>query len=182
MTTGLDIGFEWSPGSIGRWLWELGEMSEAPPGIAVPYGLLMRGEWAEAASTWEAREVPFERALTLMHGGQVDRLEALEALEGLGATAVAARLRRELRGAGVSVPRGRSREARRHPAGLTARQAEILGLLHEGLSNAQIADRLFLSPRTVESHVTAVLDKLGVSTRKEAASRARADGIIGDTA
>ena len=124
MTTGLDMGFEWSPGSIARWLWELGEMSKPPPGIAEPYRMLIDGDWGEAANAWAARGVPFERSLALMHGDQADRLEALEPLEELGATAVAARHRRELRGAGVSVPRGRSRETRRHPAGLTARQAE----------------------------------------------------------
>lgn len=157
-------------------------MPKPPPGIAEPFRLLIESDWSEAASAWEARGVPFERSLALMHGGQADRLEALEPLEGLGATAVAARLRRELRGAGVSVPRSKGRETRRHAAGLTARQAEVLELLGEDLSNTQIADRLFLSPRTVENHVAAVFDRLDVSTREEAVARARADGILEDTA
>jgi DNA-binding NarL/FixJ family response regulator len=72
----------------------------------------------------------------------------------------------------VSAPRGRSRATRAHPAGLTARQAEVLDLLVEGLTNAEIADRLFLSPRTVENHVAAVLLKLDASTRDAAAARA----------
>ena len=63
-------------------------------------------------------------------------------------------------------------------AGLTARQAEILELLNDGLSNIEIADRLFLSPRTVENHVGAVLSKLDASTRDEVVSVARKMGIV----
>jgi DNA-binding CsgD family transcriptional regulator len=178
MEAGLDIGFAWSSGKIAYWLWELGQLSMPPLGIAEPYRLMIEGEAGEAASIWRARRMPYEHALALMHGDQTDQLEALEALETLGASAVAARLRRSLRERGVAVPRGKGRETRRNIAGLTARQAEVLGLLAEGLSNIEIADRLFISPRTAESHVAGVLDKLDVSTREEAAARARAEGIL----
>ena len=70
---------------------------------------------------------------------------------------------------------------RRHAAGLTARQAEVLDLLAEELSNIEIADRLFLSPRTVENHVAAILDKLDTGTRSEAVARARSEGLLGPT-
>jgi DNA-binding NarL/FixJ family response regulator len=63
-------------------------------------------------------------------------------------------------------------------AGLTARQAEVLGLLARGLSNADIADDLFLSLRTVENHVAAVLLKLDVPNRDAAVARAREQGIL----
>jgi len=114
-----------------------------------------------------------------MHGSQADQLEGLELLEALGARAVAVKFRKELRGRGVSVPRGRGHATRRNAAGPTARQAEVLRLPAEDLPNIEIADRLFVSPRTVEHHVSAVLDKLDVSTREEAVSRARADGLLG---
>jgi DNA-binding NarL/FixJ family response regulator len=61
---------------------------------------------------------------------------------------------------------------------LTARQAEVLQLLAEGLSNTEIADRLFVSPRTIENHVSAVLSKLDGSTREDAVSRARDAGLL----
>jgi DNA-binding NarL/FixJ family response regulator len=77
-----------------------------------------------------------------------------------------------------TTPRGRGRDTRRHAAGLTARQAEVLQLIDEGLTNTEIADRLFVSPRTVETHVSAVLTKLDSSTREEAVVRARADGLM----
>ena len=95
------------------------------------------------------------------------------------ATAGAAKLRQELRDQGVRVTRGKGRKTRAHAGGLTARQAEVLELLAEGLSNGEIAERLFVSPRTVEHHVSAVLTKLDAPTREEAVSRARDDGLLG---
>jgi DNA-binding NarL/FixJ family response regulator len=57
------------------------------------------------------------------------------------------------------------------PDGLTPREAEVLALIAEGLTNAEIAERLVVSPRTAEHHVAAVLTKLGAPTRREAARR-----------
>jgi DNA-binding NarL/FixJ family response regulator len=74
-----------------------------------------------------------------------------------------------LRELGIRVPSGPREATRANPAGLTARQAEVLALLGEGLTNAEIAERLVVSPRTAEHHVAAVLTKLGASSRREAA-------------
>lgn len=122
--------------------------------------------------------MPYEKALALMHGEGKSRLEALEILGTLGATAVAAKVRKALRDDGVVVPRGRGRDTRKHAAGLTARQAEVLQLLDGGLSNIEIADRLFVSPRTAEHHVAAILAKLDASTRDEAVDRAHTQGLF----
>jgi DNA-binding NarL/FixJ family response regulator len=56
---------------------------------------------------------------------------------------------------------------------LTRRERQVLQLIAEGLSNGQIGQRLFISTKTVSVHVSAILRKLGVSTRTEAALRAR---------
>jgi DNA-binding CsgD family transcriptional regulator len=172
------FAFPWSAGCLAFWLWMLEDLTEAPEGIAQPYRLVMEGKSIEAAEIWEKKGIPYERALALMHGSFEARLEALEVFETLGATAVAAKHRRALRDDGVAIPRGKGRETRRHTAGLTARQAEVLQLLDDGLTNTDIADRLFLSPRTVESHVSAVLTKLDSSTRKEAVARGRVEGLL----
>lgn len=172
------LAFPWSSGWLASWLWILGEPLDVPDGVAEPYRLLMDGESAAAAAFWKQKGIPYERGLALMHGSGGDRLEALEIFETLGATPVASKLRKQLRDEGVSVPRGKGRDTRTHAAGLTARQAEVLQLLGEGLTNIEIADRLFVSPRTVENHVSAVLTKLGSSTREEAVSRALNEGIL----
>jgi DNA-binding NarL/FixJ family response regulator len=79
----------------------------------------------------------------------------------------------------VPAQRGPRTTTADHPAGLTAREAEVLDLVRDGLTNADIAERLVLSPRTVDHHVSAVLRKLGVSTRAEAADLAPTFAVRG---
>ena len=95
-------------------------------------------------------------------------------LEDLGAHAAVRHVRRRLRELGITrVPRRPTADTRAHPAGLTRRQADVLALIADGLTNAEIADRLVLSVRTVDTHVAAILDRLGVRSRREAAAVAR---------
>jgi DNA-binding CsgD family transcriptional regulator len=122
---------------------------------------------------------PYERALALWDAGSSeDLLAALPVLDALDARAVAALVRARLREAGVSsVPRGQLPTTRANPAGLTARQLDVLALLVDGLSNADIAARLVISTKTADHHVSAILAKLDVRSRREAAAAARRLGV-----
>jgi DNA-binding NarL/FixJ family response regulator len=106
-------------------------------------------------------------------------VEALEIARGLGAEPLTKRVADRMRELALRVPQGPRRRTRENPAGLTARQLEVLALITEGLTNAEIAERLVVSPRTAEHHVAAVLTKLGATTRREAAKRAAELDLIG---
>jgi DNA-binding NarL/FixJ family response regulator len=115
----------------------------------------------------------YDRALMLSLLEEEDALvEAIDIARRFGAEPLTRRVAGRMRELGLRVPLGRRGATRGNPAGLTARQFEVLGLLVEGLTNAEIAERLVVSPRTAEHHVAAVLTKLGASTRREAAQRA----------
>jgi DNA-binding NarL/FixJ family response regulator len=88
-------------------------------------------------------------------------------------------MERKLRASGIrSIPRGPRPSTKENPAGLTARQMEVLALLAEGLQNAEIAERLFISPKTVDHHISAILSKLNVSSRAKAVTAAVEPGLI----
>jgi DNA-binding NarL/FixJ family response regulator len=145
-----------------------------------PYVLQTAGRWREAADQWQRAGCPYEYARTLAASPDPDDLlTALATLDGMGAEPLARRVRGRLKELGVTrVPRGPVPSTRENPAGLTGRQVEVVRLLADGLSNAEIAARLVLSVRTVDSHVAAVLDKLDAPTRREAAARARSLGLV----
>jgi DNA-binding NarL/FixJ family response regulator len=77
-----------------------------------------------------------------------------------------------------AVPARRRSSTLTNPVGLTARQVEVLRLLDDGLTNAELAERLYLSVKTVDHHVSAILTKLDVTKRRDAVRRARELSII----
>ena len=180
--TGFELAVEaahpWFAGELASWLWRAGSLPEVPAVVAEPYRLLLAGDWRGSAQAWHELGCPYEQAQALALGDEEAGLEALGLLDGLGARQPAQRLRRQLRRRGtLRVPRGPIRATAANPAGLTGRQVEVLGLLAQGLSNAEIADRLSLSAKTVEHHVSALLAKLGVGSRRQAAEAARRLGV-----
>lgn len=145
-----------------------------------PFAVQARGDWRGAADLWHEAGAPYHEAAALAESpDEADLLDALAILDRLGAGPLARRIRADLRGRGVrSIPRGPSSLTRRNPEGLTDRQVGVLELLAEGLTNSEIADRLVVSVRTVDSHVAAVLTKLGVQSRQDAVRAARELGLL----
>jgi len=159
----------WAAGELAVWLSRLG--ISPPPDlslVAQPARLTLSGHHAEAASWWRQAGAPFEEAMTYADSPDAEtRARGVERLDLLGATAVADRLRRELREQGVAAVPPRPRvSTRANPAGLTNRQLEVAKLVARGFTNAEIAERLFISAKTADHHVSAVLMKLGMPNRR----------------
>ncbi len=164
---------------LAYWRWRAGLAAEVPVARDDPYRLEMAGEWASAAESWFTMGCPYESALALASADDEPTLRrALTELQRLGARPAASIVARRLHEHGVrGVPRGPRRTTRHNPASLTAREVEVLGLIAQGLHNADVAERLFLSPKTVDHHVSAILRKLGVRTRGEASAEASRLGL-----
>lgn len=170
----------WTLGELAYWRRRGGIESEAPNAAAEPYALMMAGDWARAAEAWRTLGCPYETALALAEGAAEDPLrQALGIFEQLGARPLAAMAARRLREMGVrGIPRGPRASTRVHPAGLTAREMEVVPLLVQGLSNSEIARRIYVSPKTVDHHISSILSKLGVRRRVDAAREAIRLGLV----
>ncbi len=134
--------------------------------------------WAQGAIPFEAARDRLALAEVLLAtgdraGAETEAREAVSGFDRLGASAELARARRVL--AGTVTP---SRAMQLLAGGLTPRELEIAGLVGRGLSSVEIADRLFISRRTADSHVDHIRNKLGLGSRKAIAAWAATQGLV----
>jgi len=167
-----------------------GEADPEPP---------MVGAWSAAARAWQAAAEPYPLAYTWLRLAEAavaagDRQEAGRAIRQahalasrVGATPIAEEASALARRTRLSLdqPDADASAARPKPEdplaryGLTEREREIVVLLAGGRSNPQIAEALFISPKTASVHVSNILAKLGVDSRVEAAAVAHRLGVTG---
>jgi DNA-binding CsgD family transcriptional regulator len=159
----------WLTGRLQRWLHLAGDGTQTISDPPTPYQMETNGDWQVAAAEWERLGCPYDAALARL-GGDLDAVQsAATTFRRLGARAATRRAQQRLTELRGPTTPGRASHSKIDPHGLTRRQREVAGLLAAGNSDAAIAAALHLSPKTVGHHVEAILAKLGVANRVQAA-------------
>jgi ATP/maltotriose-dependent transcriptional regulator MalT len=169
----------WFYSELAYWIYKCDLCPVNVEKLITPFQLEIQGDPGAAAGHWERMNCPYEQALALSSGDEDHQRKALSILDELGATAVMTRIKSKMRAEGIkNIPRGLQQRTKENPARLTARQMEVLKLLREGLQNKEIAEKLFISAKTVDHHISAILSKLDVNSRTKAVVEARKRGIL----
>jgi DNA-binding CsgD family transcriptional regulator/tetratricopeptide (TPR) repeat protein len=169
----VEIGHPWAIGELGLLLHRADALDQAGrkamERAAEPYRLQVAGHIEQAAAAWALLPSPYEQADALRDGDEDQQRDALAILDELGAAQTAAQQRRRMRASGIrAIPRGPRPSTAAHPAGLTQREVQVLELVAQKMTNAEIAQALFISTKTAGNHVSSILRKLGVETRHDA--------------
>jgi DNA-binding CsgD family transcriptional regulator len=181
-------GMAWAVGDLAVWVDRIGSdqggldaswLDVSSLDVAEPFRLELDGLHDAAARWWAGAGAPFESALAAVHSTDAASARAgLEDLESLGAAVTAERCRTVLLEKGFAPSsRGRRASTRANPSGLTNRQLEVARLMARGLTNSELAQSLYISPKTADHHVSAVLTKLGLRTRRDVVRRAAELGL-----
>jgi DNA-binding CsgD family transcriptional regulator len=170
--------FARSSGELALWAARAGATVELPPRLHEPVRRELEGDWRGAIDAWRALDAPYEAALAALPGDERAARNAVAALQRRGASAAARAFARDRAQHGAAALRGPRRSTLANAAGLTRREQEVLEHVAAGATNADIARALHLSHRTVEHHVSAILAKLGATTRTAAVDAARAAGVL----
>jgi DNA-binding CsgD family transcriptional regulator len=166
----------WLAGALRRWVHlaggSPGSLGSLGRDVVTPFEMEIAGDWEGAAAAWTGLGCPYDAALAQLGGDAAAVSTALATFRRLGAKATSKRAQQRLVALRERVPRTRRTERESDPHDFTMRQRQVFELLVAGLSNPEIAAELHISPRTVGHHVEAILGKLGVQNRTQAAALA----------
>ena len=168
--TAHDTGSPWMVDCLRRWAYLAGGTSHTADAAEAtnPYRLEIAGDWQAALTAWAERDCPYDAAIAQL-GGDVAAVEsALATFRTLGARAAARRAQQRL--ASLRPPKSNRLDTLADPNGLTRREREVLELLAQGHSDADIAATLHISVKTAGAHVSSILTKLRVDNRTQAAT------------
>ena len=176
----------WELGELSVWFGRCGSEYPLPEEMQLPAPIAaeLSGQFEVAADCWLQLGLPYEAALALMRSegkkSATALARAVSLLDSIGAKPASSMARKRARALGIAgqlpkARRGAYAAARTHPLGLTRRERQVLSLIAGGSSNRQIARQLSRSTRTIEHHVSAVLEKLSASNRMEAMLRVRSE-------
>lgn len=170
----------WLLGHLLRWAHVTGASLDAAPSTdtVTPYRLEISGDWRAAADEWTRRDCPYDAAIAQLGGDATAVETALATFRRLGAKAAARRAQQRLTAMRGTKRRGRNTDTLSDPDGLTRREREVLRLIAAGHSDAEIATKLSISPKTAGHHVAAILTKLGVENRTQAAAHMLQTSVI----
>lgn len=169
----------WYYSELSYWKYKCGLPVRDDIQYAGPFEHQIKGDLEKAIGQWRLLGCPYEYALALLEGNEEQQKEGLNILKALGADGVYEKAKMELKAKGVRViPTGPRESTRNNPAQLTTRQVEVLMLLQQGLQNSEIAEKLFLSAKTIDHHISAILSKLEVNSRGKAVLKAKELGLL----
>jgi DNA-binding CsgD family transcriptional regulator len=182
-TLAIELGEPSFLGELALWRWRAGLLTDPPAGAEELFRRHITGESGRVAEIRTTQGCRYEAALALADADDEQALRrAHDELGKLGAAPAAAIVARRLRERGArGVRRGPRPGTKANPAGLTARELEVLLLLADGSRNSEIAARLVISEKTVGHHVSAILRKLDVRTRADARVKATGLGLTNQT-
>jgi DNA-binding CsgD family transcriptional regulator/tetratricopeptide (TPR) repeat protein len=161
------------------WLQKARHIESGLAELYEPYRQLKEGNPSAAVTFWERLGCPYEKAFALTEGDDDDKRKALLIFEELGADEVCQKLKMEMRAGGIKkIPRGLRESTKANPAGLTNRELDIIQLMQKAIQNKEIASTLFISPKTVDHHISSILFKLEVNSRSKAVTEAVRLGIL----